>query len=226
MIESAEKQMDEQSDIINIDKAVLRELWKHKLFKISLISNVAMIIWSMVALIIVYSTLLFHHVPDPYGIDKYGRIIQLTPLNKSNLRTEAVGKVYADMLEDIFTFDPVHYKSQLNESGSLYFTKSGFQKFATEMKKKDGFIEFVINNTAITTAMSRGVPTRMAEGVINGRYSWKMAASIAIDFKGPGTHGIKYYRVEGILSRQAASDYEHGMAIESLSILPVSEADL
>jgi len=226
MKKTAENQMDEKSELLVIDKAVLRELWKYKLFKISLVSNAIMMVWSMVALLLVFFALEFHHVPFSYGIDKYGRIIQLTPLSKSNLRTEAIGKVYADMLEDIFTFDPVHYKSQLNEAGSLYFTKEGFQKFVLEMRKKDGFLSFVLENTAITTAMSRGVPTRMGEGELNGRYSWKMAASIAIDLKGAGTHGIKYYRIEGILSRQAESDYEHGIAIESLSIRPISEADL
>jgi len=226
MIKSAEKQMDDKAEIVNIDKAVLRELWKYKLFKVLLSTAVLNTVWSMVSLLIVFSALEFHHVPDPYGIDKYGRIIQLTPLNKSNMRPEAVGKVFADMLEDIFTFDPVHYKGQLNEAGALYFTKEGFVKFANEMRKKDGFLEFVLDNTAITTAMSRGVPTLMTSGMLNGRFSWKMSASIAVDFKGAGTHGIKYYRIEGILSRQAVSEYEHGIAIESLSIRPVSEKNL
>jgi len=226
MIDSGEQQLKSKSAMINIDTLVLKEIWKYKIFKIMVVSSFLMAIWSVIAAVMVYSALEFHHVPNAYGVDKYGRVITLTPLDKPNLRNEAVGKIFSDMLEDVFTFDPVHYKSQLNKSGSLYFTQTGFVKFANEMKKKDGFLDFVLKNTAITTAMTRGVPTLKNAGVLNGRFSWRFTVPIAIDFRGAGTHGTRYYRVTGILSRQSRAEYEHGIAIESLSILPISEKSL
>lgn len=226
VLDSAEKQIDRNISVLDVDRAVLTDLWRYKIFKFMLVAMVVMFSWSIAATVIVSSALQYHHVPDAYGIDKYGRMLKLTPLVKSNMRNEAVGKLLGDFLEDTFTFDPVNYKSQLNKAGSLYFTPSGFTNFANEMKKPDGFLQFAIQNNAVTTAMSRGVPTLIGAKVWNGRYAWKLSVIIAIDFKGPSTRDTRYFRMTGVLSRQSIAEYEHGLAIESLVIAPISEREI
>jgi len=203
---------------IDLDYDVLQTLWGYTLFKSLLFGIAVMMVWILISTSIVSGVLSAHSVPDPYGVDKHGKVLQMTPLNEAHLRNKAVADLVEEFLEDTFTFDSLNYKDQLNKSGQLYFTPTGFKNFSKAMQVKDGFLEVVLVNHAIATAMSTGSPTLVGSKILRGRYAWKMLARLAVDFKGPSIHETRYFNISVVLTKQAVSEYEYGLAIESINL--------
>jgi len=232
---SFDRQITKNMNVFDISKSTIVDLFNYQVFKYMVIVFGLLALWSFISLFSVFSALSFSHEVSPYGVDKFGRILVVIPLDKPNKKTEKVLKLYSNFIEETLSFNYVQYQSELNRSGQLYFTEKGFTAFALELKKQDGLIDFVDRNSSVTTAMGRGIPQLIGEKVWNGRYAWKIKMVVSLDFAGfsvrksgkiDKSKGRKYFIATGVVVRQPVALYEDGLAISNLNLKPIKAGDL
>ena len=109
-----------------------------------------------------------------------GRITTLVALSQPNMRDNDVANWMTTALTQIFSFDFVRYKSQLQDSRQ-YFTAHGWDTFQTQLQESH-LLPIVIDNKYILTIKPTGAPTLISSGSVGGVFAWRYSIPMVLNF--------------------------------------------
>jgi intracellular multiplication protein IcmL len=123
------------------------------------------------------------HPPAPkyFATDSTGRIVPLIPLDQPNLSTPALLQWANIAAVAAFTFDFVNYRQQL-QAASEYFTPPGWEAYMQAVQSSNN-LGAVIEKKLTVSAVATGAPVVLQQGILNGRYSWKVQIPLLVTYQ-------------------------------------------
>jgi intracellular multiplication protein IcmL len=125
--------------------------------------------------------------PEPqYFLVQDGKVLNNVPVKQPISNSAQVSSWVSEELRNIFSFDFVHYKEQL-ESHKTSFTRQGWDAFLLALQDSK-FVQAIRENRQVVSATPTSAPRVVAEGELDGRYAWKIEQDFVFTFyAGPRT---------------------------------------
>ncbi len=123
------------------------------------------------------------HPPAPryFAVSSDGRILPLISLNQPNLSNSAVLQWANQAASAAYSYNFVNYREALQQAGN-YFTPEGKQTFFSAIKSSNN-LQAVISKKLIVSAVATGVPVVLEQGLLAGRYTWKVQIPMLVTFQ-------------------------------------------
>ena len=123
------------------------------------------------------------HPPQPkyFASTADGRIIPLIPLNSPNLNAREIRSWSVEAVVAAYSYNFVNFRQVFSEN-QKYFTTSGWDAFLKQLQSS-GNLDAVQKRKLIVSAVPRGVPVIVNQGVLNGRYFWRVQVPILVTYQ-------------------------------------------
>lgn len=141
-----------------------------------------------------------------------GRLIPMVPLSQPNLSTPALMSWVAQGTTEVMTFGFNDYRRRLQES-SRNFTKRGWESF-TQALQRSRIIEMVEVNQQIITAAPKGAPILESEGLVAGRYQWRVQIPLVLTYRSGAKTSTTGLLVTVVVVRVPRLESPNGVGIE------------
>jgi intracellular multiplication protein IcmL len=143
------------------------------------------VLQSVIVLALVGAMFFVIHTHQPenryFATTEDGRLIPMVPLNAPNLSTPALMSWVAQAATEVMTFGFNDYRRRLQEA-SRNFTPRGWESF-TQALQRSRIIEMVETQQQVATAAPRGAPILQSEGLVMGRYQWKVQLPMIVTYQ-------------------------------------------
>jgi hypothetical protein len=138
------------------------------------------------------------------------------PLDKSNI-SDASLLVWANTAAvTAFSYNFVDYQNQL-QIASAYFTPEGWKAFKDALNSS-GNLATVIKNKLVVTAVARGAPVILQEGVLNGAYTWKVQMPLRVEYQSALGSNVQNSIVTMLIQRVKANAPNSGIGIKQFDV--------
>jgi intracellular multiplication protein IcmL len=135
--------------------------------------------------VMIFVMLYVVHIHQPeyryFATTEDGRLVPMVPLSEPNLSTPAITSWAAQAATEVMTFGFHDYKQRLQES-SKNFTKTGWVSFTKALDAAQ-ILSTVSTQLQVVTSAPTAAPVVMEEGVVNGRYQWRVQVPITTRYK-------------------------------------------
>ncbi|BBB15110.1 Dot/Icm secretion system protein IcmL [Candidatus Rickettsiella viridis] len=123
------------------------------------------------------------HPPAPryFATSNDGRLVPLIPFDRPNLNNSTVLEWANTAATAAYSYNFVNYREALQRAAD-YFTQEGRQMFFNAVKSSNN-LQAVIAKKLIVSAVATGVPVVLEQGVMLGRYTWKVQIPMLITFQ-------------------------------------------
>ena len=169
-------------------------------------------------LILAYGVYFMATNPPPpryFATSPDGQIIPVRPLDEPVYATADILAWATGVAITSYTYDYINYRSDL-QAIAASFTSDGWQSFLGALQSSR-MLDTVLSQRLIMTAAPTGAPTIQQQGVINGRYSWKIAIPMLVKLNG-GTTISQPVQVYMLIHRVALVNNPKGIAINSFIV--------
>lgn len=112
----------------------------------------------------------------------------------------------------VYNFDFSNWEVRIKETTPL-FTSNGFDRFQDALKL-DGVLGGIVEQKLQVTAVVTGPPVITAEGIIGGRYSWKVNLPVLLTYISSSEVRQRSIYVTMVIARISVLDSPRGYAIE------------
>lgn len=112
----------------------------------------------------------------------------------------------------LYNFDFSNWKVRINENAPL-FTSNGFARFQDALKL-DGVLDGIIDQKLQVTSVVTGPPVIIAEGILAGRYTWKVNLPVLLTYTSSSEVRQQTIYVTLLIARVPVLDSPRGYAIE------------
>lgn len=154
--------------------------------------------------------------PKYFATTRNGEIIELVPLSRPNKTNDAVNQWAADISRKAYSFDFVHWKSQLGDL-SQFFTENGYKQFLSALKTS-GNVEAVRAKRLVGAAIANP-PVITAEGIVNGVYMWKIEVPLQVSYTSAEETINQSLLISMTVERTNTIKNEHGLAVDQFITL-------
>lgn len=155
---------------------------------------------------------LTHVPPNQYfATSADGRITKLHPLSVPVVSTSALLQWANQAAVAAYTYNFVDYRKQLQDA-SEYFTPKGWKNFEAALRSSRN-LETVLARKLVVNAVATGAPVVLNQGVIRGRYAWKVQIPLLVSYQSASTMFQQPMIVTMIISRVPMLDVPKGIAI-------------
>ncbi len=129
---------------------------------------------------------LINNRPEPsyFASGANGRAIPLYPLSQPIVSKAELLRWASQAATATYTYNFLNYREELARI-SEYFTPDGWKQFQRVLQET-GNLNNIIAKKLIMTAVATGAPVITDEGVLNGRYSWRIQIPLLITYEGAG----------------------------------------
>ncbi|MES2998457.1 MAG: type IVB secretion system apparatus protein IcmL/DotI [Pseudomonadota bacterium] len=123
------------------------------------------------------------HPPEPryFATSDDGRIVPLIPFEQPNLTDSALLEWANTAAAAAYSYNFVNYRQALQQAAD-YFTPEGKQMFFSAIKSSNN-LQAVIAKKLIVSSVATGVPVVLEQGLMAGRYTWKVQIPMLITFQ-------------------------------------------
>jgi intracellular multiplication protein IcmL len=143
-----------------------------------------------------------------------GAIREILALNKPiasegevlNWATQAVTKAYS------MSF--ANYGQQLNDL-KPNFTDAGWRGYDQALQRA-GFIDGLLKNQYVTSAVPKKAPVVVARGVVNGVFGWRLQVPLIVTFTSANTSSSQEINVEVTVVRRDETENPQGLGIAQI----------
>jgi intracellular multiplication protein IcmL len=153
--------------------------------------------------------------PEPryFATSSDGRITPIYALNDPVVNTEDLLQwaVRAAVAANCYNF--VDYREKLQQVQN-YFTPDGWKYFETALQGART-LETVIAKKLVVSAVATGTPVIIDQGVINGRYAWKVQLPLLVTYQSPNELTQQPVMATMIVTRVPTLNVPRGIAIAS-----------
>lgn len=153
-----------------------------------------------------------------FTTDARGRVAPIVPLNQPIMTRDALFQWITTEVIGIYTKDYVHWREQLNADQDA-FTIGAWKSFRKDFEKN--FIEPIIENNYITSAVPTKAAVLVDKGERDGRYAYSIQLGITVTFRG-GIHehsSSQNYIVSVLVVRESETENENGRGLAIAQIV-------
>lgn len=140
-----------------------------------------------------------------------GEIIPLPSLSEPVVTNTYILEWASTATRAAFTLDFVNYKSQLDKA-SVNFTRGGWRAFSNALDSS-GLLALVQDKKLLMNAVVSGQPIIRFQGVVSGRYIWRIQMPILVSYGSASEEKQKSLSVMMIVSRVPVLDTAAGLQI-------------
>jgi intracellular multiplication protein IcmL len=135
--------------------------------------------------------------PDPayFAVDEGGRIVPIIPVSNPLASSSSVSNWAATAVTETLSIDFLKYRDQLSKVADFY-TPEGFDEYLKGLQDS-GNLTSIQQNKYVVQAVVDGAPRIIGEGVLNGRYSYKISMPLLVSYQSSKEQANQ--RIEGIL---------------------------
>ena len=141
-----------------------------------------------------------------------GRLVPMVALNEPNLSTPALMSWAAQAATEVMTFGYHDYRRRLQEA-SRNFTRTGWASFTTALEKSR-IMEMVDANQYVVTAAPTSAPVLLEEGVVDGRYQWRIEVPIVVTYQAGAQKRADNFILTLLVVRVSKLESPNGVGIE------------
>ncbi|CAM4428391.1 MAG: hypothetical protein LEGION0398_MBIBDBAK_00471 [Legionellaceae bacterium] len=175
-----------------------------------------MILLSSFFIIIVLIAAFVYQIMNPpapkyFAVNSDGRLIKLPPLNEPNMEHFALLQWGNTAAIAAYTYSFVNYRQEL-QAASSYFTPNGWQNFVTALQDS-GNLQAVIAKKLIVSAVAKGAPVILQEGLLNGRYTWRVQMPMLITYQSASQKSEQDVIVTMLITRVSPLNSARGIGI-------------
>ncbi len=176
---------------------------------------VGVLLFAIIILFILAGALVYMvtHPPTPkyFATDPQGRLIRLPPLNKPNLSKPALLQWANIAAVAAFSYNFVNYRQQL-QAASEFFTNSGWRAFIKALDESNN-LNAVIAKKLVVSAVAQGAPVILQEGIIGGRYAWRVQMPLLITYQSANQLTQQQVVVTMLITRISTLESAKGIGI-------------
>ncbi len=157
--------------------------------------------------------------PTYFATTDSGNIIPIVPLDRPMVNDQTVLRWATTAAVSAYTFNFLNYREQL-QSASKYFTQDAWQGYLTKLKDS-GNLDSVIKRQLIVTAVPGGAPVIENEGLLSGRYAWRIQMPLLATYQ--SSSDTKYSNpllVTILIVRVSTTVSPDGIAIAQINYAP------
>ncbi len=141
------------------------------------------------ALVAVLTNKLLHPPPPQYfPVTANGRIITLHSLSDPVFSNRFIIQWATKAAISVYQLDFIHWRDQLQEA-SNYFSPQGWAWFISALKESNN-LKTIKDQEMVSTATITGAPEMLNQGVVDGKYEWKLKMPLLITYTN-GNHTIR-----------------------------------
>jgi len=179
--------------------------------RIAFLLVVSMVVNGCLGLVTAYA--FFNQKPPQFIVStEDGRLIPIAPLSQP-VKSNPVIIAWANMAAaKINSLNFVDYKRQLQES-SNFFTASGWRNYRASFLAT-GNLDYIIANKFVVEAVATGAPKITEQGLLDGRYTWRLSLQLLIKYQGAGGDNTQAQTVTMMIRREDVSVNPSGIGIE------------
>jgi intracellular multiplication protein IcmL len=151
--------------------------------------------------------------PEPryFATTADGRIMPLYPLSEPMLAPAELLQWAHLATIAAYTYNFVNYRDAFQQLQNS-FTPDGWSYFESALQSSRQ-LETVIAKKLVVTAVATGTPVILDQGVISGRYAWKVQIPILVTYQSPNEQTQQPLIVLLTISRVPTVDNPKGIAI-------------
>ncbi len=176
----------------------------------------ALLIMAMVniimAFILVY-IVMHPSKPQYFATTRDGKVIPLHSLSDPVVSTSELLQWAATAATAANTYNFVNYRKEL-QAASEYFTPTGWKEYQDALKSSRN-LETVTAKKLTVNAVATGAPIVVDQGLVNGRYKWKIQLPILITYESSSTNISQPSLVTMLVTRVPTLETPKGIAIDA-----------
>lgn len=197
---------EESLELVRLRNNFYRDNYR-RVMKLLLIMSLVMVI------LVLTMAYLFTHRPEPkyFATTQSGRVLQLVPLSAPMLSTEALLSWASQVAMGSYTYNFANYrqKMQMQENN---FTSDAWQQFLVQLKDS-GNLQAVDLRKINVSAVVSGAPVVVSQGMLDGRYVWKVQVPLLVTFVSASDRFQKNYMVTMVIVRVSTVQNQNGVAV-------------
>jgi len=153
--------------------------------------------------------------PEPryFATTLDGRILPLYPLSEPMIAPAELLQWAHQAAVSAYTYNFVNYREALQQLQNQ-FTPDGWKYFESALQSART-LETVIAKKLVVSAVATGTPVILDQGVVAGRYAWKVQIPLLVTFQSPNEQTQQPVTILMIVSRVPTVDMPKGIAIVS-----------
>ncbi len=153
------------------------------------------------------------HPPEPryFATSNDGRIVPLIPFQRPNLSNSAVLEWANTAATAANSYNFVNYRQAL-QAAADYFTPEGKQMFFSALKSSNN-LQAVIAKKLIVSAVATGVPVVLEQGIMLGRYTWKVQIPMLITYQSASQFSQQAVTITMLIVRVSPLESVRGIGI-------------
>ena len=143
-----------------------------------------------------------------------GSIQEIEVLDRPIQSERQVLNWVTQVISQAYSLSFANYQQQLSDIESN-FTASGWRGFQQELENT-GFIDSLLENQIVTSAVPRGAPIVVAQGLVGNVYGWRIQLPLLVTYKSASVNRHQELLVEITVVRRPAHEEPIGLGIEKI----------
>lgn len=154
------------------------------------------------------------HIPTPkyFATGANGRITPLYALDQPNLAKSVVLQWANQAAVAAYTYNFVNYRKALQDT-SKYFTPAGWNQFVNALQASNN-LQAVQAKKLVVSAVATGAPIILQEGVLLGRYAWKIQMPLLVTYQSASTQVQQSLLITMLVTRVPTLNDPEGIGID------------
>lgn len=149
-----------------------------------------------------------------FTTDPQGGIREILALNRPVQGVEEVLNWTTQVVTKSYSLSFANYAQQLDDIKPDY-TDSGWLGYQQALTRA-GFIDSLMNNQYVTSAVPQKAPVVVAEGLVNGVYGWRLQVPIIVTFQSASSQASQTINVEVTVVRRPETENPKGLGIAQI----------
>lgn len=150
--------------------------------------------------------------PVYFATSADGRITPLYALSQPVVSPSELLQWSAQAAVAAYTYNFVNYRQELQRT-SEFFTPEGWNQFQQGLKDTRN-LETVVAKKLVVSATPTGAPEIKDQGILNGRYAWRIQIPLLVTYEGAAGERIQQpVLVTMVVTRVSTLDTPKGIAI-------------
>ena len=143
------------------------------------------------------------------------RVQKLAPLGEPLVTEQGLRNWVADALRDIYSYDFVHWRDQLNSNRVLFTSNESFNSFVKAMDAS-GSLEAVRKNKLVVSSILQEPPNIVKQGIANGRVSWRLEVPLTVRYESASSSMTQQLLVRLVVQRVEQTENPRGLGITQI----------
>lgn len=149
-----------------------------------------------------------------FATDPMGGIRELIPLERPIQSMNEVLNWATGALTQAYTMSFANYRESLQEVRP-HFTRGGWIGFE-EALHASGVIDSIVNGKLVATAVPQEAPVVVAQGIVEGRYAWKIQMPILVTYESANQRSSQRTLVTATVVRVSELEHPRGLGIAQI----------